>query len=396
MSKPLDGIGVVDLSRVMAGPYCTMMLADMGADVIKIEMPGKGDDTRFWGPPFINGESAYFLSINRNKKSLTLDLSKNEGKDILSSLIEKKDIVMENFRPGVMDRLGFGYEQVKKINPGVIFCSISGFGQTGPYAQRPGYDILVQGEGGIMSLTGPQEGPPMRVGIANADIIAGMLAVNGILLALIARGKTGKGQYVDVGMLDGQVSILTYQAGIFFATGENPPRLGNSHPTIAPYELVKTRDGYIILAVGNDSLWQRFCNLVGREELIADERFATNAGRVENHAELSRLVEETMASRGKEEWLKLLIGNGIPCGDIKSVKEVCTDPHVLAREMVLELEHPVAGRIKVAGVPIKLSDTPGAVESPPPLLGEHSEEILSGELGFSKGKIEKLRQDGII
>ena len=396
MSKPLDGIGVVDLTRVLAGPYCTMMLADMGAEVIKIEMPGKGDDTRAWGPPFINGESAYFLSINRNKKSLTLDLSKKEGKDILRSLIEKNDIVVENFRPGVMDRLGFGYEQVKELNPKAIFCSVSGFGHSGPYSQRPGYDVLVQGEGGIMSLTGPEKGPPMRVGVANADTIAGMLAANGILLALIARGKTGRGQNVDVGMLDGQVSILTYQAGIYFATGESPPRLGNWHPTIAPYEPVKTGDGYIILAVGNDSLWQKFCKLVGREDLTVDEKFATNARRVANHNELSTIIEEIMASRGREEWLKLLIDSGIPCGDIKSVKDVCTDPHVLAREMVQELKHPSTGSIKVTGIPIKLSDTPGTLETPPPLLGEHSEEILSAELGFSKEEIEKLRQDGVI
>lgn len=396
MTKPLDGIGVVDLTRILTGPFCTMMLADMGAKVIKVERLGKGDDTRFWGPPFISGESAYFLSVNRNKKSLTLDLSKDEGKDILKLLIEKNDVVVENFRPGVMARLGFSYERVRELNPRAIFCSISGFGQTGPYAQRPGYDVILQGEGGVMSLTGAVDGPPTKVGVSQADLTAGMLAANGILLALIARGKTGEGQYVDVGLLDGQVSLLTYQAGIYFATGENPRRLGNGHPTIVPYEPVMTADGYIILAVGNDSIWERFCKVIDREELISDERFATNARRVRNRDELKPVLAEIMTSHGKQEWLRLLTDNGVPCGDIKSVKEVCTDPHVLAREMVMEIDHPVIGSIKVPGIPIKLSATPGAVEMPPPLLGEHTEEILGSELGFSKEQIDKLRLDGVV
>ncbi|MFH1639657.1 MAG: CoA transferase [Chloroflexota bacterium] len=396
MSKPLEGIGVVDLTRVLSGPYCTMMLADMGADVIKIEIPGKGDDTRQWGPPFINGESAYFLSINRNKKSLTLDLSKKEGKETLRALIAKNDVVVENFRNGVMGRLGFGYDEIKKINPRAIHCAISGFGRTGPDADRPGYDVMVQAEGGVMSLTGEPDGLPMKVGVSEADITAGLLALNGILLALIARGKSGRGQFVDIGMLDGQVAILTYQAGIYFATGESPPRLGSKHPTIAPYEPVLTKDGYIILAVGNDSLWQRFCKLVKREGLITDERFATNAQRVSNHDVLLKIVEEIMQAHGKKEWLELLKENGVPCGDIRSVKEVCTYPHVLAREMVVELSHPTAGNIKVTGVPIKLSATPGAVETPPPTLGQHNEEILSSRLGFSREKIAQLEKDGVI
>ncbi len=396
MAKPLEGIGVVDLSRILSGPYCTMMLADMGAEVIKIEVPGRGDDTRGWGPPFVNGESAYFLSINRNKKSLTLDLGGEEGKSILRELIREKDIIVENFRLGVMRRLGFSYDEIQKINPGAILCSINGFGQTGPYADRPGYDVMIQAEGGIMSLTGEPDGLPMKVGVSQADITAGLLAVNGILLALRVREKTGKGQHVDISMLDGQVGLLTYQAGIYFTTGENPRRLGSRHPTIAPYEPVKTEDDYIILAVGNDSLWQRFCKLTGREELATDPRFATNAKRVENHDILLSVVEEIMKMRPKREWLKLLNDAGVPAGDIKTVGEVLTDPQVLAREMVVEMEHPKAGKIKVTGIPIKLSATPGAIETPPPTLGQHTDEILMKELGYSKEKIEELRKKKIV
>ncbi len=396
MAKPLEGIGVVDLSRILSGPYCSMMLADMGAKVIKIEIPGKGDDTREWGPPFINGESAYFLSINRNKKSLTLDLSTTEGKEILTGLIVKNDVVVENFRRGVMAKLGFGYDDIKKINPRAVVCSISGFGQTGPYSNRPGYDVMIQAEGGIMSLTGEPNSLPTKVGVSQADITAGLLAVNGILLALIARDKTGKGQQVDVSMLDGQVGLLTYQAGIYFATGENPPRLGNRHPTISPYEPVQTGDDYVIIAIGNDSLWRDFCKVVGHEDLINNLDFSTNVKRVENHAELIRIVENIMKTKKKKEWLKLFQDNGIPCGDIKSVKEVCTDPHVLAREMIVDMEHPVAGNIKVTGIPIKLSDTPGTIETPPPTLGQHTDEILMNELGYTKEKIEELRQKKVV
>ncbi|MFH0847052.1 MAG: CoA transferase [Chloroflexota bacterium] len=396
MTKPLAGIGVVDLSRILSGPYCTMMLGDMGAEVIKIELPDKGDDTRSWGPPFVNGESAYFLSINRNKKSLTLDLSSQEGKAILRELICKKDIVVENFRHGVMERIGFGYEEIQKLNPGIVLCSINGFGQTGPYADRPGYDVMIQAEGGVMSLTGEPGGLPMKVGVSQADITAGLLAVNGILLALRVKEKTGKGQHVDISMLDGQVGLLTYQAGIYFTTGKNPPRLGSRHPTIAPYEPVKTGDDYIILAVGNDSLWQKFCKLTGRGELAQDPRFATNAKRVENHDELMPIVETILRARGKWEWLKLLNDAGVPAGDIKSVSEVLTDPHVLAREMVVEMEHPKVGKMKVTGIPIKLSATPGAIETPPPTLGQHTDEILMKELGYSREKIAELRQKKVV
>jgi len=396
--KPLDGILVIDLSRILSGPYCSMMMADMGAEVIKVEIPGKGDDTREFGPPFVNGESTFFMSINRNKKSLTLNLADKEGKEILRRLIEKGDVVIENFRYGVMDRLGFSYDYIKKINPRAVFCSISGFGHSGPYRERPGYDVMIQGEGGVMSLTGEPGGLPMKVGVSQADITAGLLAYSGILLALISRGKTGEGQHIDISMLDGQVALLTYHAASYFVTGENPPRLGNRHPTIAPYEPVKTGDGkeYIILAVGNDSIWQKFCKLVNRGELITNPMFATNPKRVENHDALLPIVEQILSAKSKREWLALLTDAGIPCGDIKTVKEVCTDPQVLAREMVVDLDHSVAGKIKVTGIPIKMSATPGEVLTPPPTLGQHTDEILSKTLGYSKEKIEELKKNKVV
>ena len=396
--KPLDGILVVDLSRILSGPYCTMMMADMGAEVIKVEIPGKGDDTREFGPPFVNGESTFFMSINRNKKSLTLNLADKEGKEILRRLIEKGDVVIENFRYGVMNRLGFSYDNIKKINPRAVFCSISGFGHSGPYRERPGYDVMIQGEGGIMSLTGEPGGLPMKVAVSLADITAGLIAYSGILLALISRGKTGEGQHIDISMLDGQVALLTYHAASYFVTGENPPRLGNRHPTISPYEPVKTGDGkeYIILAVGNDSIWQKFCKLVNREELITNPMFATNPKRVENHDALLPIVEQILSAKSKREWLTLLTDAGIPCGDIKTVKEVVTDPQVLARDMVIDLDHPVAGKIKVTGIPIKMSATPGEVLTPPPTLGQHTEEILAKMLGYSKEKIEELKKNKVV
>jgi crotonobetainyl-CoA:carnitine CoA-transferase CaiB-like acyl-CoA transferase len=392
MVKPLDGILVIDLSRVLAGPYCTMELADMGATVIKVEIPGSGDDTRAYGPPFLNGESTYFMSVNRNKKSLTLNLKHARGKEILRQLLAKGDVLVENFRPGTLDGLGFGYEAVRALNPKLIYCSISGFGQTGPYAQRPGYDLIAQAEGGVMSLTGEPDAPPIKVGLSFADITAGMNAFSGILLALLARQRTGEGQHVDVSLLDCQVSLLTYQAGIFFATGKNPERLGNKHPSITPYETFEARDGHIIIACGNQGFWERFCKLAGLEDLLADERFGTMKKRVENRAELTPLVAAAVRQRTRQEWYKLLDREGIPCGLIKNVAEVCTDPQVVARDMVAQLNHPTAGPINVNGIPIKLSATPGEVKEAPPLLGQHTDEILSEILGYTPEQIAELRQ----
>jgi crotonobetainyl-CoA:carnitine CoA-transferase CaiB-like acyl-CoA transferase len=392
MVRPLDGILVIDLSRVLAGPYCSMELADMGATVIKVELPGSGDDTRAYGPPFLNGESTYFMSVNRNKKSMTLNLKHPRGKEILRQLLEKGDVLVENFRPGTLDGLGFGYDAVHALNPKLIYCSVSGFGQTGPYAQRPGYDLIAQAEGGVMSLTGEPDAPPIKVGLSFADITAGMNAFSGILLALLARQQTGEGQRIDVSLLDCQVSLLTYQAGIFFATGKNPERLGNKHPSITPYETFEARDGHIIIACGNQGFWEKFCKLAGIEDLLADDRFTTMKKRVENRAELTPLVAAAVRTRTRQEWYELLDREGIPCGLIKNVAEVCTDPQVLARDMVARLNHPTAGPISVNGIPIKLSATPGEIKDPPPLLGQHTDEILSEILSYTPEQIAEVRQ----
>jgi crotonobetainyl-CoA:carnitine CoA-transferase CaiB-like acyl-CoA transferase len=392
MVRPLDGILVIDLSRVLAGPYCSMELADMGATVIKVELPGSGDDTRAYGPPFLNGESTYFMSVNRNKKSMTLNLKHPRGKEILRQLLEKGDVLVENFRPGTLDGLGFGYDAVHALNPKLIYCSVSGFGQTGPYAQRPGYDLIAQAEGGVMSLTGEPDAPPIKVGLSFADITAGMNAFSGILLALLARQQTGEGQRIDVSLLDCQVSLLTYQAGIFFATGKNPERLGNKHPSITPYETFEARDGHIIIACGNQGFWEKFCKLAGIEDLLADDRFTTMKKRVENRAELTPLVAAAVRTRTRQEWYELLDREGIPCGLIKNVAEVCTDPQVLTRDMVARLNHPTAGPISVNGIPIKLSATPGEIKDPPPLLGQHTDEILSEILSYTPEQIAEVRQ----
>lgn len=395
MTKPLDGIKVLDMTRVLAGPYCTMMLGDMGADVVKVERP-EGDDTRGYGPPFLNGESAYFMSINRNKRSLTLNLKHREALQVLGRLIETADVLVENFRPGTMEGFGFGYEKVQQINPRLVFCSISGFGHTGPKSELPGYDLIIQGEGGTASLTGDPNGPPYKVGTSQADIVAGMMAFQGILLALLARGQTGRGQKIDLGMLDCQVALLTYQAGIYFATGQSPTRMGNQHPTITPYETYRCQDGYINLACGNDGMWRNFCKAAGHEDWSKDERFLTNAARVQNRRALSSLIEPIMLEKSTQEWIEVLRQVGIPCGKIQSVGEVCEDPQVLARDMVVPIEHPKAGPLRVTGVPIKLSDTPGAVVLPPPLLGEHNREVLEEWLHMSASDVEQLRQGGAV
>lgn len=391
MSKPLDGVKVLDLTRVLAGPYCTMLLADMGADVVKVERPGSGDDTRAYGPPFLDGESAYFLSVNRNKRSMTLDLKNEKALELLRRLLETADVLVENFRPGTMEDFGLGYEEARRLNPRLVFCSISGYGHSGPNAELPGYDLIIQGEGGIVSLTGSPEGPPYKAGTSQADVVAGMMGFQGILLALIARANSGVGQKVDIGMLDSQVALLTYQAGIYFATGDSPTRMGNQHPTIAPYETYRCKDGYVNVACGNDNLWRTFCRAVGEDGWAEDPRYRTNAERVNNRRQLGELMEPLMLERTAQEWVDVLQKHGIPCGRIQTVGEVCESPQIKGREMVVRLNHPKAGPIRVTGVPIKLSETPGAVESPPPLLGEHTDEILSDWLGVSPSELESLR-----
>jgi crotonobetainyl-CoA:carnitine CoA-transferase CaiB-like acyl-CoA transferase len=386
---PLTGLTVLDFTRVLSGPYCTMLLADMGARVIKIEQPGRGDDTRAWGPPFLGAESAYFLSVNRNKESLALDLKAPGARDVLARLLDRADVIVENFRPGAMARLGLDYATVHASHPAIIYASISGFGQTGPRRSEPGYDAVMQAEGGLMSITGDDDGPPFRLGVAISDIVSGMFAFQGISMALYARTQTGTGQLVDVGMLDATTALLTYQSGNYFATGESPRRLGNRHPTIAPYETFAASDGDFVIAVGNDALWRAFCRACGLDTLGEDPRFATNPQRVQDYAALKPLLVERLRTRTRAEWIAALNAAGVPCGAVRDVGEVLADPQLAAREMVQQVEHATLGPIRVTGVPVKLSDTPGAVRSAPPTLGQHTEAVL-GELGFSREEIARL------
>jgi crotonobetainyl-CoA:carnitine CoA-transferase CaiB-like acyl-CoA transferase len=393
---PLSGTNVVDFTRVLSGPYCTMLLADMGARVIKIEQPRRGDDTRAWGPPFVNGESSYFLSINRNKESLTLDLKSLSAKPIIESLLERADVLVENFRPGTMERLGLSYEALAKKHPRLVYCSISGFGQTGPRSAEPGYDAVMQGEAGLMSITGGADGPPYRLGVAIADIVSGMFAAQGITLALLARVRTGRGQRVDIGMLDATAALLTYQAGIYFATGTTPRRMGNRHPTIVPYETFQAADGDFVVAVGNDEQWRRFCRIIDADALAADDRFATNTARVINYSALRPLLAEQMRKRSRNDWVDVLKAAGVPCGSVRDVSEVLEDRQLDARGMIETVDHVSAGALRVLGVPVKLSDTPGSVRSAPPVLGQHTETILRQDCGLSATQIEALRIENAI
>ena len=395
MAGPLKGIRVLDLTRILAGPYATMILRDLGAEVIKIEQPGTGDEARDFGP-FKNDFSLYFMSVNRGKKSVTLNLKSRRGKELFLELVKGSDILVENFRPGTMEKLGLDYESLKTYHPSLLYAACSGFGQTGPYAMRGAYDMIIQGMGGIISITGEPDRPPVRVGTSIGDITSALFTAIGILSALRHRDQTGEGQFIDVGMLDCQVAILENAMVRYFSTGEVPRPLGRRHPAITPFEVFESADGYVVIAIGNNELWRKFCEHVGQPELIDDEQFNTNALRTENHESLFPILAEIMRRRTTDAWVEALEEIGVPCGPVNTVDKVANDPQVLARDMIAEVEHDTTGTVQIPGMPIKLSETPGQIDAPAPNLGEHTSEILTGLLGLESEEVNQLKQAGIV
>lgn len=395
MAGPLDGIKVLDLTRVLAGPFATMILSDLGAEVIKIEQPNTGDESRDFGP-FKNGFSLYFMSVNRGKRSITLNLKSERGKALFKNLVRQNDVLVENFRPGTMKKLGLDYETLVVEHPHLIYAACSGFGQSGPYAEKGAYDMIIQGMGGVMSITGEPDGSPVRVGTSISDITAALFTTIGILSAIHHRNRTGKGQFVDVAMLDSLVAVLENAIVRYFATGENPQPLGSRHPVITPFEAFKSTDGKIIIAIGNDILWSKFCEYVERKDLITDPRFNTNNNRTENHDELHPILSDIMCQRTTDQWIKALENIGVPCGPINTIDKVVNHPQVQAREMITKVIHDLTGSVDVPGVPIKLSDTPGQVNAPAPSLGEHTDDVLINDLNMTIDELETLRQNGII
>lgn len=388
----LSGVTVVDLTRVLAGPYCSMMLADMGADVIKVELPGKGDDSRAHYPQ-INGESAYYMNLNRNKRSITLNLKTEEGKELLRKMVKKADIILENYRPGVMEKLGLGYEELKKVNPGIIYGCVSGFGHYGPYSQRPGYDIIGQAMGGLMSTTGWPGGDPTRSGTAMSDVMGGISLAVGVLAAYICKERTGEGQMVDVSLVDSIVSSLEIINQIYLVTGRIPSRIGNRYEASYPYDSFHTRDGMLVIGAGNDKLFHLLCELMEQPELEGDPRFYTNVKRVEHHAELKPIIEAWLAHYDTETAVHMILDAGVPAGPIYDIDQVTKDPHIAgAREMFVEMEHPVAGKMKITGNQVKFSSTPVTFRAPAPLLGQHTDEILKEFLDMSETEIQSLRE----
>ncbi len=403
MTGPLKGFRVLDLSRILAGPWASQMLADLGAEVIKIERPGGGDDTRGWGPPYMpdrngeaTGESAYFHGANRGKYSVCIDIAQAEGQELVRELACHCDVLIENFKLGGLRKYGLDYASLHAINARLVYCSITGFGQDGPYAERAGYDFMIQAMGGIMSLTGEADGQPMKIGVALADILTGLYAANAIQAALIHQRATGEGQHIDMALLDVQVATLANQAMNYLATGINPGRLGNAHPNIVPYQAFRTADGHIILAIGNDSQFRRFCELAGRAELASDGRFERNSERVRHRDELVPQVAEIMLQKSSSDWLEALNQRGIPCGPINDLAQVFADPQVRHRGLQLELEHPVAGKVASVANPIRLSQTPVSYERAPPTLGQHTDEVLGELLEFDQARLDELRGRAVI
>ncbi len=407
MAGALSHIRVLDLSRILAGPWAGQMLADLGADVIKVERPGAGDDTRGWGPPWLRDpagedttEAAYYLCANRNKRSITIDITQPQGQALVRKLAAQSDVVLENYKLGGLKRYGLDYASLKAVNPRLVYCSITGFGQDGPYASRAGYDFLIQGLGGLMSITGRPDdetgGGPMKVGVALTDILTGLYASNAVLAALAWREQSGEGQYIDLALLDVQVACLGNQAMNYLSTGKNPTRLGNAHPNIVPYQDFPTADGYMILAIGNDAQFARFCVAAGQPALAEDARFKTNRARVENRAELIPQLKKLTVERNTADWIAALEAISVPCGPINSLADVFADPQVQARGLKVTMPHPAAGAVSLVASPMRLSATPVEYRQPPPLLGEHTHQVLAETLGLDAAEIERLAADGII
>lgn len=393
----LEGVRVLDLTRILAGPYCTMLLGDLGADVIKIEIPGRGDDTRQWGPPFTaGGESAYFLAANRNKRSITLNLKSERGRSILKELIEQADVLIENFRMGTLEQWGLGYEQLKDLRPDLLYCTITGYGYTGPYRDRPGYDFIIQALGGFMSVTGPEDGEPFRAGIAIADLSSGIYACNAVLASLFARERTGKGQRIDISLLDCQVALMSYVASNYLVSGDPPRRFGNAHPNLVPYQVFEAQDGYFAFAAGNDLQWGIFCRAAGRAAWETDPRFATNPDRLENRTELVELLNDLFSTRSVADWIELCESAGLPVGPINTMEAALSDPQVLARELVMEVPHPTEGRVPLLRSPLNIPTAPSEVRYPPPTLGQHTDEILSELLSYDSAEIRVLRDSEVV
>jgi formyl-CoA transferase len=393
---PLSGVRVLDLTRVVAGPYCSMFLGDLGAEVVKVEQPGAGDDTRGWGPPFAGGESAYYLCINRNKQSLTLDLKSQRAVELLRQLVKAADIIIENFRPGTMERLGLGERELREINPQLIYASLTGFGADGPMSNWPGYDLIVQAWGGLMSITGTPDGEPVKVGVAIIDLVAGLMLGKAIIAALFAREKIGVGQRIDTSLLEAEVASLINVGSNYLIGGKVPSRWGNAHPNIVPYQNFQTADGYLVIGVASEVIWKRFCGAIGQRDLINDSRFADNSKRVENRSELIALLSEIFLQRRNDAWFKLLTDAEVPCAPVQTIDQVFQAPQVLQRDMLIEVDHPTAGKVRMAGIPVKFSVTPAAVRLPPPLLGQHNETILKSWLGLSADSIDELKKEKII
>ena len=407
MPGPLSHIRVLDLSRVLAGPWAGQNLADLGAEVIKVERPKTGDDSRAYGPPWVKDkegrdtrDSAYFTSANRGKKSITLNISRPEGQAIVRELARTSDVLIENYKHGDLDRYGLGFKDLSALNPRLIYCSVTGFGQTGPYAERPGYDFMIQGMGGMMSVTGEPDGAPgggpQRAGVPVADIITGMYASIAICAAIAGRAETGLGQHLDLALLDSQIALLAYQNTNYFSTGTPPKRIGNLHPNIVPYQPFKTSDGDVIVACGNDNLYKKLCDMLGRPDLATDPRFASNGKRVENRVEMTRVLQEIFSTKPTQEWVAALEAAGVANGPINNLAQVFEEPQVKARGVKIELDHPVAGKMPLVAIPMRFSGTPIEYRNAPPVLGQHTDEVLGRVLGKSEAEIAKLKSDGIV